>query len=128
MTNRMKRRGIERWSQILPYSHPRRLFWVTLLGEGAIEGIIVARSKGYLDVSVKALDALEIRRDKTYRLDTVINRVSYDRMINSLQLFLQVEEGMPAQQDPLGISFCTAIQTLSLASQLHQVGYVCLFL
>ena len=29
-------------------------FWVNPLGEGAIEGIIVARSKGYLDVSVKA--------------------------------------------------------------------------
>ena len=40
------------------------------LGDGAIEGIVLARRKGYLDVSVKAIDALEINKGQAYRLDT----------------------------------------------------------
>ena len=59
------------------------------MGDSAIDGIVMARRKGYLDISVKAIDALEIGKYQAYRLDTVVNRVSYDRMISSLQLFLQ---------------------------------------
>lgn len=69
--------------------------WGDPLGESAIDGIVMSRRKGYLDVSVKAIDALEIGRDQAYRLETVVNRVSYDRMMNSLQLFLQSDEGVP---------------------------------
>ena len=69
--------------------------WGDPLGDSAIDGIVMARRKGYLDISVKAIDALEIGKYQAYRLDTVVNRVSYDRMINSLQLFLQSDDGVP---------------------------------
>ena len=63
-----------------------------LRAEG-VEGVVLERSFRHIDVCFKASSASLIDYSKLYRLDQFVNRVSYDRMINALQLFLNPEAG-----------------------------------
>ena len=76
-------------------SHPSDLVSESSEG-GVIDGVVLDRRRGYLDICLKADDAILIDKGAAYRLDAIVNRVTYDRMIQSLQLFLQPgDETMP---------------------------------
>lgn len=60
------------------------------LGENAIDGMVIDRRQKYLDIAIQELDSLKLDTYKFYRLDCFVNRVSYDRMIEALQLFLKL--------------------------------------
>ena len=64
-----------------------------LFDEDAIEGVVLDRRSKYLDVCLKESDALRIDTRRYYRLDSFVNRVTYDRMIEALQLFLSPNSG-----------------------------------
>ena len=59
-----------------------------------IEGIVLDRRSKYLDVCIQSADAISIDYNNDYRLDCFVNRVSYDRMLTSLQLLLSRTEEM----------------------------------
>lgn len=63
-----------------------------LFDEDAIEGVVLDRRSKYLDICLKESDALRMTR-RFYRLDSFVNRVTYDRMIEALQLFLSPNSG-----------------------------------
>lgn len=65
-----------------------------LKSEG-IDGVVLERTFRYLDVCVKASAAASIHFSELYRLDQFVNRVSYDRMVTALQLFLHPEVETP---------------------------------
>ena len=56
-----------------------------------VDGVVLDRRTYYLDICVKASDALNIESGphRSYRLDCLVNRVSYDRMMLALQVFTQ---------------------------------------
>lgn len=58
------------------------------LDDEAIDGVVLDRRQRYIDVTLRTADASRIDRTKRYRLDTMVNRVTFDRMIEALQLFL----------------------------------------
>lgn len=58
------------------------------LDDEAIDGVVLDRRQRYIDVTLRTADASRIDRSKRYRLDTMVNRVTFDRMIEALQLFL----------------------------------------
>lgn len=62
------------------------------LAEEAIDGVVLDRRAKYIDICIPSADAASIDKRLEYRLDHFVNRVSYDRMIQSLQLFLQQYE------------------------------------
>lgn len=57
----------------------------------AVDGVVLDRRSRYLEICIKASDAinLEANTGKSYRLDCLVNRVSYDRMLLALQVFTQ---------------------------------------
>ena len=57
----------------------------------AVDGVVLDRRARYLEICIKASDAinLEANTGKVYRLDCLVNRVSYDRMLLALQVFTQ---------------------------------------
>lgn len=57
----------------------------------AVDGVVLDRRSRYLEICIKASDAinLEASTGKLYRLDCLVNRVSYDRMLLALQIFTQ---------------------------------------
>jgi len=61
---------------------------------GVLDGVVLDRRRGYLDICLKGVDAVLIEKRQSYRLDAIVNRVTYDRMIESLQLFLQSGDGV----------------------------------
>lgn len=64
-----------------------------LFAEDAIEGVVLDRRLKYLDICLKESDALRIDTRRFYRLDSFVNRVTFDRMIEALQLFLSPSSG-----------------------------------
>jgi len=76
-------------------SKVRRISLSSSTGEdadGTIDGVVLDRRNGHLDVCLKAVDALLIDRSKSYRLDSIVNRASYDRMIDSLQVMISCKK------------------------------------
>ena len=61
----------------------------TIGASSYIEGIVLDRRAKHLDICIKSADAIGIRYNEDYRMDCFVNRVSYDRMLNSLQLLSQ---------------------------------------
>lgn len=59
------------------------------LSESAIDGVVLQRNQKYLDVCIRTSDTYLLDKKLNYRLDTIVNRITFDRMINALQLFLQ---------------------------------------
>ena len=65
------------------------------LDDDSISGIVLDKRSRFLDVCVSEEHAQRIDRARLYRLDTFVNRVPYDRMIEALQLFLSPTADMP---------------------------------
>jgi hypothetical protein len=59
------------------------------LSPSALEGVVLDRRPKYIDISLRGMDSMQIDVSADYRLDCFVNRVSYDRMLESLQLLLQ---------------------------------------
>jgi regulator of nonsense transcripts 1 len=59
------------------------------LDEGAVDGVLLDRRRRHVDICFKASAAEQLRIDKTYRLDNFVNRITYDRMLESLHSLLQ---------------------------------------
>lgn len=53
-----------------------------------IDGVVLERRQRYIDICVPYSNGPFIQRSNEYRLDAFVNRVSYERMLNSLQIFL----------------------------------------
>lgn len=66
------------------------------LSESSVDGVVLDRGNRFLDVCVKEMEGygpdVDIR--KTYRMDNFVNRISYDRMMNALLLFVQQGNGV----------------------------------
>lgn len=62
------------------------------LSESAIDGVVLDRRGKYLEVCIKSTDASSVDARDVLRLDCFVNRVSYERMIDGLQIFLQSYE------------------------------------
>jgi hypothetical protein len=56
---------------------------------GSIEGVLMERRQRYLDICLSNKEASEINTAIDYRVDSMVNRVTYDRQIDALQHFLQ---------------------------------------
>lgn len=61
--------------------------------EEGMEGVVLERTSRYIDICISASSAASIDFSRLYRLDNFVNRVSYDRMIDGLQLLLQPSAG-----------------------------------
>ena len=61
------------------------------LRDDGIDGVVLDRRQKYLDVCLRSSDAAQMAkaRGERFRLDTFVNRVTFDRMVEALQLFLQ---------------------------------------
>ena len=61
------------------------------LRDDGIDGVVLDRRQKYLDVCLRSSDAAQMTkaRGDRFRLDTFVNRVTFDRMVEALQLFLQ---------------------------------------
>jgi AAA domain len=70
------------------------------LNGGAIEGVLMERRQRYLDICLSSKEASGIDTALNYRVDSMVNRVTYDRQIEALQQFLQPSTRM----QKLGIS------------------------
>mmetsp|Transcript_572 Transcript_572/g.966 ORF Transcript_572/g.966 Transcript_572/m.966 type:complete len:915 (-) Transcript_572:78-2822(-) len=71
-----------------------------VVDEKAVEGMVLDRRSKYLEICIKAADAINIDSSKeiAYRLDCFVNRISYDRMLLALQLFTQSATDSGGQQ------------------------------
>ena len=69
------------------------------LSEASIDGVLLDRRPRYLDICLNNADAVRIDTTMKYRLDCMVNRVTYDRQIEALQSFLT-----PTAPDVIGIS------------------------
>ena len=69
------------------------------LSDTPLEGILMDRGQKYLDICLSVKDAASIDVFTKYRLDTMVNRVAFDRQIEALQRFLN-----PPSEDNMGIS------------------------
>jgi hypothetical protein len=58
------------------------------LDDNAIDGMVLDKRSKYIEVAVRSTDADKINSDRMYRMDSFVNRVTYDRMIDALQLFV----------------------------------------
>ena len=58
-----------------------------------VDGVVLRKGRKYINVCVRAVDLINIQKGRKYRLDASVNRISYDRMLDSLQLFLRSELG-----------------------------------
>lgn len=64
--------------------------------ENAITGVVIDRRSRFLDVCFS--DAIDIEPSPYYRLDCCVNRVAYDRMMESLQFFVSPSEDPAKKQ------------------------------
>jgi len=67
------------------------------LSDDSVDGVVLDRGPRFLDICVKEIEGdrgPEIDLRKTYRLDNFVNRISYDRMMNALLLFVQQGNGV----------------------------------
>ena len=58
------------------------------LSMDSIDGVLLDRRQKYLDICLNNADASRIDTSLRYRLDTMVNRVTFDRQIEALQSFL----------------------------------------
>ena len=59
-----------------------------------MEGVLMERRQKYLDICLSSKEASSIDTEVKYRVDSMVNRVTYDRQIDALQQFLQPSSRM----------------------------------
>ena len=69
------------------------------LSPDSMDGVLLDRRSRYLDICLNNADANKIDTMMKYRLDCMVNRVTYDRQIEALQTFLR-----PPSVGVLGVS------------------------
>ena len=69
------------------------------LSPDSIDGVLLDRRQRYLDICLNNSDSNKIDTMMKYRLDCMVNRVTYDRQIEALQTFLT-----PPSMGVLGVS------------------------
>ena len=69
--------------------------------DDGMDGVVLGKGNKYIDLCVRIADMWHVDKGRRYRLDDFVNRVSYDRMLEALQLFLCTDDvpGGPGTMD-----------------------------